>query len=477
MKKFMDRDFLLETDTARHLYHDYAEGLPIIDYHCHISPKDIYENKRFTGLEEIWLGGRNPDGSVYGDHYKWRLMRAHGIDEAFITGDAPGREKIRKFAEALEYAVGNPMIAWTDLELKNFFGITEPLNSRNAGRIYDACNELLRTAPHTTPRGLIGSGNVVFIGTTDDPAEPLTWHEKIAADKTFHTAVCPSFRPDKVLNPQDKMFAPYVNKLGAAAGINSMSGIADLCAALSARLKDFVAHGCRAADLSLEHIPYAPCTEEAADAIMKKALRGGILSEEETEQFRTFMLLFLSKAYHNAGIVSQIHFSVYRNTNARLFKAIGPDIGVDMGTKTDCIIALGKLFSALDEEDALPRTILYSLDSSNDRPLAVLAGCFQRGSIPGKIQLGSAWWFNDTRSGMEHQLLSLAELGILGNFVGMLTDSRSFLSYARHEYFRRILCNTVGRLVENGEYPDDEEALKRIIEGVCYGNAKRFFNL
>lgn len=477
MKDFMDRDFLLETDTARHLYHDYAASLPIIDYHCHINPADICENKRFKGLEEVWLGGRNADGSVFGDHYKWRLMRAHGIDEDYITGSANGKEKIEKFAGALEYAAGNPMVAWTNLELKRYFGVTEPLNSRNAGTIYEHCNDLLAHAPHTTPRGLIETSNVVFIGTTDDPAEPLTRHEELAADASFTVKVCPSFRPDKMLDPQNAIFLPYLTKLCKAAGMSAITGIDDLCAALSARLDDFIEHGCRAADLSLERIPYAPCTAGEADAILKKALDGAALSKEETAAYQTFMLLFLNRLYAERNIVSQIHFSVYRNTNERLFRAIGPDIGVDMSTRSDCIVELGRLLSDLDRDGTCPRMVLYSLDSANDRLLAVLAGCFQQGSIPSKIQLGSAWWFNDTRSGMEHQLLSLAELGILGDFVGMLTDSRSFLSYARHEYFRRIFCNFLGRLVENGEYPNDEDALKRIVEGVCFENAKRFFAL
>lgn len=477
MKQFMGKDFLLETETARRLYHNYATALPLVDYHCHISPKEIYENRRFDNLAEVWLGGKQPDGTFFGDHYKWRLMRANGVDEQYITGDAPGAERIKKFAEALELAIGNPMYHWCNLELRRFFGIEEPLTPDNAHNIYQQCSEMLRTAPDFTVRGLIKKSNVAFIGTTDDPTDSLEWHKRIASDPTIGVTVCPSFRPDKAINITKPGFPEYMKKLAASVGKEQLDCVADVCDALTQRLDFFCSLGCRASDHGLDYIPFRPVSEEKVNAAYQKAISGEQLLPVEAESYQTAILLCLGRAYHRRGVAMQLHYSCDRNVNERMFRAMGPDTGYDMIGQSTCGRSIAALLSALDETDECPKIILYSLNPSDFSMISSLTGCFQSDETPGKIQHGSAWWFNDTRKGMEAQMISLADVGLLGNFVGMLTDSRSFLSYTRYEYFRRIFCNLVGNWVENGEYPNDEKALRRIIEGVCYRNAARYFNL
>ena len=477
MKAFMDRDFLLTTETAKHLFHDYAEKLPLVDYHCHLSPQEIYEDRRFENLCQVWLGGVQPDGSYFGDHYKWRLMRSHGIEEDYVTGTKPGYERFLKFTEALEMAIGNPMYHWCHLELQQFFGITEPLTLQSAPRIWETCNKLLREDPDMTARGLIRKANVAFIGTTDDPIDDLCWHDKIAADPTMDTVVAPSFRPDRAVNIHKSGWAEYLQKLAASVGKESLPTMADVLDALTQRIEFFHEHGCRASDHGLDYVPFRDYTVEQADAVYQKALRGETLTTEEVEGFQTVILLHLGKTYHRLGIVMQIHYSCLRNNNNRIFKLQGPDTGVDAIAQNTCGGNISKLLSALDEAEACPRIILYSLNPADNAQLGSLIGCFQDSSIPGKIQHGSGWWFNDNKTGMQDQMTSLANLGILGNFIGMLTDSRSFLSYPRHDYFRRILCELVGTWVENGEYPNNEESLKKIIEGVSCRNAIRYFGL
>lgn len=476
MKRFMDKDFLLENETAKHLFHDYAENMPIIDYHCHISPKEIYEDRRFHGIDEVWLGGKNADGTYFGDHYKWRLMRANGTPEEYVTGGKPGKERIQKFADALEMAIGNPMVHWTNLELQKYFGITEPLTSENAEKVYEKCADMLENDPKLSVRGIISSSNVVFIGTTDDPADDLFWHKKIAEDPSIDVKICPSFRPDKAISIAKDGFTAYIEKLAAASG-KTISTAEDVKDALIERLEYFVSLGCRASDHGLDYIPFCETSEELADAVFRKAQQGEKISREEADVYGTYILLHLAKAYHRLGVVMQFHYSCYRNANARIYREMGPDTGVDMIAVNDCGIQIAGLLSALDETGECPKTILYSLNPADDTQIDTLCGCFQTDEVPGKIQHGSAWWFNDTKSGMEAQMRSLANEGLLGNFVGMLTDSRSFLSYARHDYFRRIFCNILGEWVENGEYPNREESLRKIVEGVCYKNAKRYFNL
>jgi len=477
MKAFMDRDFLLETETAKRLFHDYAENMPLVDYHCHISPREIAEDRRFRNLTEVWLGGRNPDGSYFGDHYKWRLMRSNGVPEDYVTGDKDPYERYLKFVEALQPAIGNPMLHWCNLELRQFFGYDKPLTLENAKEAWDFCNEKLQHDPDLTVRGIIRKANVAMIGTTDDPTDTLEWHEKIAADPSITVKVCPSFRPDKAINIHKAGFAAYIGQLAKCVGKDALTNVAEVKAALQERLEFFAAHGCRASDHGLDSVPFRPASDAEVDAIFARAMAGETVSLEDAEKYQTAILLCLGRAYHRLGIAMQLHYSCYRNANARMFALLGPDTGFDMMGQTDCAASIAQLLSKLDETGECPRTILYSLNGRDNDTLASLAGSFQSDEIPGKIQLGSAWWFLDTKSGMENQMRSLANLGILGNFVGMLTDSRSFLSYARHDYFRRIFCNLVGNWVENGEYPADEAALKKIVEGVSYRNAERYFAL
>ncbi len=477
MTPFMTKDFLLETETARHLYHDYAAAMPLVDYHCHLSPKEIYEDRRFSNLVEVWLGGKNPDGSYAGDHYKWRMMRSHGIDESYISGDKPPFERFLKLAEALEMAIGNPMYHWCHLELKMFFGVEEPLTTESAQRIWDHCNDLLRNDPDMTARGLIRKANVAFIGTTDDPIDDLAWHEKIAADPTISVVVGPSYRPDKAVNIHKTGWKEYMQQLAASVGKESLATMRDVLDALLDRLTYFKEHGCKAADHGLDYVPFVNFTVEQADAVYQKALRGESLTTEEVEGYQTVILMALGKAYHKHDIAMQLHYSCLRNNNKRIFRTMGPDTGVDAIAQNTCGGNIAQLLSALDLDGKCPKTILYSLNPADNAQLGTLIGCFQGTEVPGKIQHGSAWWFNDTKLGMEEQMRTLASLGVLGNFIGMLTDSRSFLSYARHDYFRRILCNLIGKWVENGEYPNNDASLKRIVQGISANNALRYFGL
>lgn len=477
MKAFMDKDFLLETETAKHLFHDYAEKLPIVDYHCHISPQEIYENRRFDDLAQVWLGGENPDGTLAGDHYKWRLMRSNGVSEDYVTGSQPRLDRMRKFSEALELAIGNPMYHWCNLELRKFFDYHGCLSPASVDEIWETCSQKLRTEDTMTVRGLIQQANVAMVGTTDDPIDSLEWHKKIAEDSTISTKVCPSFRPDKAVNIHKEGFVDYIKKLADSVGKSSLNSVEDVCDALVTRLEFFASVGCRASDHGLDYVPFRTASMDEVNAIYKKAMDGQTVSVEEAEKYQTVLLLHLGRAYHRLNIVMQLHYSCLRNVNERAFRKLGADTGYDMINQNTCGGNIAQLLSALEETGECPKTILYSLNPVDNAQLGTLLGCFQSPELPGKIQHGSAWWFNDTKTGMEEQMKSLASLGILGNFVGMLTDSRSFLSYARHDYFRRIFCNLVGNWVENGEYPNDEAALKKIVEGVCYYNAVRYFNL
>ena len=476
MKEFMDKDFILETETAKHLFHDYAENMPLVDYHCHISPKEIYEDRRFNNLVEVWLGGRNPDGTYFGDHYKWRVMRSNGVSEEYITGDKPDYERFLKFVESLEMAIGNPMYHWCNMELRKFFGYNKPLTVENAEDCWNYVNDKLQHDPDLTVRGIIKKSNVAMIGTTDDPIDSLEWHEKIASDPTIEVKVCPSFRPDKAVNINKAGFKEYIGKLAAVVG-KELATAEDVAEALVNRIEFFAAHGCRASDHGLDYVPFREGTMDEINAAYKTVMAGGEISVEDAEKYQTYILMACAKAYSRLGIVMQLHYSCKRNANARIFKALGPDTGVDMISQNTCGGAIADFLSALDITGECPKTILYSLNPADNEQLGTLIGCFQSDEVPGKIQHGSAWWFNDTKSGMEDQMKSLANLGLLGNFVGMLTDSRSFLSYARHDYFRRILCNLIGKWVENGEYPNIDSSLKKIVQGVCANNAIRYFNL
>ncbi len=477
MKAFMDRDFLLGTETARRLFHGTAEELPLIDYHCHIDPREIWEDRRFRDLTELWLGGRQPDGSFFGDHYKWRLLRSDGAEEDFVTGDKPPYARFLRFVRALEKAPGNPMVHWCHLELQRFFDYDRPLTEENAGEAWEVCNARLRSEAELSVRGILKKAKVAFIGTTDDPADSLEWHRLLRADGSLETRVCPSFRPDKAINIQKEGFADYMAKLAESVGRGKLTSAAEVCEALTERLEYFCALGCRASDHGLDTVPFRPGSEGEAEEAFRLAMAGEAVPPALAEVYQTRLLLHLGREYRRLGVVMQLHYSCLRNVNRAMFARLGPDTGFDMIGRNDSIGNIAALLSALEETGQCPRTILYSLDPGDNALLGSLIGCFQSPEIPGKIQHGSAWWFNDTRSGMESQLRSLAELGLLGNFVGMLTDSRSFLSYARHDYFRRIFCNLLGGWVENGEYPPNERMLVGIVKGVCYENARRYFSL
>ena len=480
MKVFMDKDFLLETPTAQHLYHDYSAKLPIVDYHCHIPPQEIYEDRRFENIAQVWLGGHQvlADGSDYyfGDHYKWRVMRSNGVPEEYITGDKPDRERFQKFAESLEMAIGNPMYTWCHLELKKYFGYEGVLNGETAEEVWNLCNDKLQHDPKLTVRGLIEQSNVAMVGTTDDPIDSLEWHKKIKEDPTIKVVVAPSFRPDKALNIRKEGFADYIHKLEKVVG-RKFACANCVVSALEERLKFFVEMGCRASDHGLDYIPFAETNAEKATAAFKKAMAGETLTKEEGDEYTTYLLLKLGALYKKHNVVMQMHYSCLRNVNDKMYRKLGPDTGFDMIAVTDCSATISSLLSALTKEDACPKVILYSLNPADFDMLGTILGAFQDDEIPGKIQLGSAWWFCDTDDGMYQQMKTLARLGLLGNFIGMLTDSRSFLSYTRHELFRRLMCNLIGGWVENGQYPNDDKALKQIVEGISYYNAKRYFNL
>lgn len=463
---FINDDFLLKTKTARRLYHGYAEDMPIIDYHCHINPQEIYEDRKFENITQVWLGG---------DHYKWRLMRSNGVSEDEITGDADDYTKFLRFAEMLPKAIGNPMYHWCHLELKRFFGYDGVLNGDTAREVYDLCNKKLRQDGMTV-RAIIEKSNVKMIGTTDDPADDLKWHKLLAEDKSFKTAVCPTFRPDKAVNIDKAGFADYIKKLSEAAEID-IKTVSDVKAALEKRLDYFCSLGCRATDHGLDYVVYEPASEETVNAIFIRALNGEKISQTDADRYKTELMLFLGEKIAEKGIVMQLHYGAQRNTNTVMFNKLGADTGFDCISVKNCGEALTGFLNALNVKGKLPKTIIYSLNPNDNELIDTVLGCFQGTEAQGKIQHGSAWWFSDTKSGMEAQLKSLANLSLLGNFVGMLTDSRSFLSYTRHEYFRRILCNILGEWVENGEYPDDEDTLGKIVKNISFRNAEKYFNI
>ena len=478
MKAFMDKDFLLETPTAQHLYHDYAETLPIVDYHCHIPPQEIYEDRRFENIAQVWLGGHQvlADGSDYyfGDHYKWRVMRSNGVPEEYITGDKPDRERFQKFAEALEMAIGNPMYTWCHLELKKYFGYNGVLNGDTAEEVWNLCNDKLQHDPKMTVRGLIEQSNVAMVGTTDDPIDSLEHHAEIAKDGSFTIKVLPSWRPDKAFNIEQATFNDYMAKLGEVSDTD-IRRFADLQTALTKRLDHFAAHGCKVSDHALDVVMFAEANEAELDSILARRLAGETLSEHEVAQFKTAVLVFLGAEYARRGWVQQYHIGALRNNNLRQFKLLGPDVGFDSINDRPMAEELSKLLSKQNEENLLPKTILYCLNPRDNEVLGTMIGNFQGEGMPGKMQFGSGWWFNDQKDGMERQMTQLAQLGLLSRFVGMLTDSRSFLSYTRHEYFRRILCQMIGRWVEAGEAPADINLLGEMVKNICFNNARDYF--
>lgn len=449
--------FMLKNKTAEELYEKYAKDMPIIDYHCHLSPKQIAEDYRFRNAYDLFLSG---------DHYKWRQMRSNGVEEKYITGDAPEYEKFLAFAKTHEKLIGNPLFHWTQLELKRYFEIDEILCENNAKKVWDICNEKLASDGYTA-RGLILRSNVSVICTTDDPADDLSYHSAIRnMGDSFPVKVLPTFRPDKLVDIGKPDWKEYIRKTG----VNSYE---ELISYVKERIKYFADMGCRLSDHGVDYVPYAVGNPEA---VFDKKMRGEKVSAVERDVFRTAVMLCCAREYADNGFAMQLHMGVIRNNNRRMFESIGADTGFDSIGDFRIADNLSAFLSALDYENKLPKTILYSLNPCDNYVLGTMTGNFQKAPYKGKIQLGAGWWFNDQRDGMEAQMKSLANLGMLANFVGMLTDSRSFVSYTRHEYFRRILCNLIGKWVEEGEYPNDDAMLSKIIRGICYENAKEYFN-
>lgn len=466
MQDFMTKDFLLETETARTLYHKYAADMPILDFHCHLSPQQIYENKPLTDIGEAWLAG---------DHYKWRIMRACGIDEAYITGDKPYKEKFKAFAKALQQAIGNPLYHWSHLELQRFFGICEPLTPENAERIFEEASVKFKEKDYY-PRGLIENSNVMGVFTTDDPADTLEWHEKLLADESFKPLVYPAFRPDKAININLPGFAEYIKHLGASED-TEIKTVKELKEVLLKRIEHFAEHNCRASDHGLEGIFFREASEEEVEAVFAKALAGEELTYDEIAAYQTAIMVFLGREYHKRDWVMEIHIQCIRNNNQRLFETLGPDVGADSVHDLPLASNLNAFLNKLNYTDELPKTILFTLNEADLLVMSSAMGNFQQGPDFGKLQLGTAWWMLDHLDGMEKQIRTLAFNGVLGTFVGMLTDSRSLLSYPRHEYFRRILCNIIGNWVEKGMYPDHEEVLGEMVQNICLNNALKYFNL
>lgn len=463
MKKFMDEDFLLTTETAKNLYYNYAEKLPIIDYHCHLSPQEIYEDVRYENITQVWLGG---------DHYKWRQMRSNGVEEKYITGDASDREKFQKWAETLEKAIGNPLYHWSHLELKKYFGYEGHLCGDTAQEVWDLTSEKLKQ-DNMSARGLILQSNVDTICTTDDPIDSLEWHRKIKEDG-FEVKVLPAWRPDKAMNIEKADFAQYIAKLAQVSGVE-IKDFDSLIEALKNRMDFFAENDCTVSDHGLEYVMYESYEPAEVNEIVKTRLSDGVLTKTEERKYKTAFMTALGREYAKKNWVMQLHYGVQRDLNKKVFNALGPDAGIDAINTYSSSIEMGQYLNALAIDDSLPKTIIYSLNPADNAAIGTVIGCFQDSSAVGKIQHGAAWWFNDHKTGMMEQMTSLANLGLLGNFVGMLTDSRSFLSYTRHEYFRRIMCELIGGWVENGEYPDDEKALKQIVEGISYYNCKNYF--
>jgi glucuronate isomerase len=466
MKEFLNKDFLLETETARTLYHEVAAGLPIIDYHCHLDPRLIAEDFRFENLTQVWLAG---------DHYKWRAMRANGVDERFCTGDASDEEKFLKWAQTVPDTLRNPLYHWTHLELRRYFGIEDLLNPVTAKRIYKKAGEMLQEEEFSV-RNLIKKMNVEVICTTDDPADSLEHHKKIQDDK-FDTKVLPAWRPDRVMAVEDAdSYNSYVDTLEKAAG-SSISTLMDLLTALQNRHDFFHQMGCRISDHGLESFYSDPVDYQEIERIFAKIRNGRALNTKEVSRFKSAMLIELAVMDHDAGWAQQFHVGAIRNNNTRQLHELGPDTGFDSIGDFTMARSMSKFLDRLDQQNQLAKTIVYNLNPADNALIATMVANFNDGSVAGKMQFGSGWWFMDQKYGMTDQINTLSSLGLLSRFVGMLTDSRSFLSYPRHEYFRRILCNLVGRDVENGEIPNDAPLVEKLIKNVCYYNPKEYFAL
>lgn len=463
---FMNDNFLLENRYGQRLYHEVAKKLPIIDFHSHLPPGDIAENRGFENLTQIWLEG---------DHYKWRAMRAFGVDETFISGSASDKDKFLKWAEVVPHTLRNPLYHWTHLELRRYFGIRELLSPKTADKIWEETMEMLQSDAFRA-RALLEKMNVELIATTDDPADDLKHHQTIASSEG-RLKVCPTFRPDALYASGDaKGWKDYTDKLGNAAG-RYIQTVNDLLLVLQDRIEFFHNHGCRMADHGLTRISTVAYDKNTIEAVFNKLLNAEVIDESERMAFTVYLLVELGHMYHQKGWVQQLHIGAFRSVNTRMTATAGPNAGFDSVADFQNGSGLAGLLDALDRSNQLPKTILYNLNPSDNTVFATMAGNFNDGSVKGKVQYGPAWWFLDQKSGIEDQLDVLSNTGLLSCFVGMLTDSRSFLSYSRHEYFRRILCNLIGRDVESGELPDDREIIEDLVSGVCYRNAKEWFGL
>lgn len=464
MNTFMQEDFLLNTNTAKKLYHETAAHLPIIDYHNHLPPEEIAADKSFQNLGEIWLNG---------DHYKWRALRANGIEEAYVTGNAGDYEKFMAWADTVPKTLGNPLYHWTHLELRRYFGITDLLNEDTAEKIWSSTKEKLQS-PEYSVQSLLKKDKVEFIGTTDDPADPLLSHKKLQGHSDFQ--VSPSFRADPAIFIEQPDYLNWIERMEQTTAM-SIQSYDQLLDALENRIDWFDEMGCRSADHGISHVFFEKTTKEEAAAVFQKRKQGKTLSQKEREQYQTHIMLFLGEKYADKDWAMQLHLHPQRNNNKKMLEIAGKDTGFDSIGDGAVSEKLAMLLDQLEYRQKLPKTILYSVNANNHDILASMAGNFQSGSLPGKIQVGTAWWFNDHINGMEKQMNSLANIGLIYHFIGMLTDSRSFLSFSRHEYFRRILCNMIGSWVEEGKAPNDEALLKKYVENICYYNAKRYFSI
>ena len=466
MKSFMGEDFLLSTETAKEIFNYGAKNTPIFDWHCHLSPKEIYENKKPRDITELWLGG---------DHYKWRAMRGFGVEEKYITGDATPYEKFLKYAETLSYCIGNPLYHWTHLELQRYFDVYEPLTLKSAPAIWERCNNKIANGGFT-PRELIEKSNVVCVCTTDDAADTLEYHALLAKDETFKCKVLPAFRPDKAFLIGTSAFVSWIEAMENAAEMKIIS-FEELKTALLKRIEFFDSMGCRASDHSFAYCPYTEATDEELEEIFKKALSCVTFTTDELDKYRTALLQFLGREYAKKGWVMELHLGAMRNNNTKKFELLGADTGFDSVDDYPIAEKLSRFMDSLEKDGLLPKTVLFTLNPKDNTVLGTMLGNFQSSEAQSKIQFGSAWWFNDNYDGMRKQLTDLASLGVLGKFVGMITDSRSFLSYPRHEYFRRILCELLGNLVEEGKYPCDIAFLSQVVADISFNNAKKYFGL
>lgn len=466
IKTFINDNFLLGNNIAERLYHEYAKDMPIIDYHCHLNPKEISENKRYKNITELWLGG---------DHYKWRAMRSCGIEEKYITGDAQDKEKFLKWSITMPYCIGNPLFHWSHLELKRYFNIDMILKPETAEEIWEECNKKIQSNEFSV-RDIIKKSNVKVICTTDDPVDSLDYHTAIAEDSTFNVKVLPTFRPEKAVNIEKEGFCQWLELLSDSVAFE-ITTFDDFKNALRKRMEFFNDKGCRISDHGFDYPTYIETTDQELHNIFNRVIKNKKISIEDLNKFKTGIIIFLAKEYAKLGWVMQLHLGTLKDVNRRMFSLIGPDSGFDAMGDNNIAQPLSKLLNKIDETGELPKTILYSINQKDNDALACLASCFPQEGTPGKVQLGSGWWFNDTKNGMINQMTSLANISLLSRFVGMVTDSRSFLSYTRHEYFRRILCNILGEWVENGEAPHDIELMGKIVQDISFNNIMNYLEI